>query len=357
MIGVSLLTLAVVSTRADDLLSRVAATMRAKDYDSAYALARTMTESPARPFVLGVTALRLGKPGEATPLLEDAERRLPLLADYAALYQAEALLQQKKYAEAAHKAAAIPRSYPASLVIRRSEKLYADSLFEAGDYQGAVKAYQAFVEKYASGSDSVEALFRSARCREESGDRSGAAKVYRSLWLNNPASNQAKKSQERLRELEKTDAKVAVYTPEDLLRRASTLYAQNEFRSALEALQSIALDGQPAGFVARVDFRSGMVHYKLRNWKQAEKILARLTVSTVPGIRSEARFWLAKTLERQDQSERAFGMYMELAGEGKKQEFADDALMEAAGLRRGLGSYAEAARLFEQLLKDRKSVV
>jgi soluble lytic murein transglycosylase len=57
-------------------------------------------------------------------------------------------------------------------------------------------------------------------------------------------------------------------------------------------------------------------------------------------------------LERQDQNERAFELYMELAGEGKKQEFADDALMEAAGLRRSQGKYSDAARLFEQVSKN-----
>jgi hypothetical protein len=41
-------------------------------------------------------------------------------------------------------------------------------------------------------------------------------------------------------------------------------------------------------------------------------------------------------------------MYLELAGEGKKQEFADDALIKAAGLQRDLGQYAEAGRLFDQ---------
>jgi len=40
---------------------------------------------------------------------------------------------------------------------------------------------------------------------------------------------------------------------------------------------------------------------------------------------------------------------MELAAEGRKQEFADDALLEAAGLRRSQGRYTEAARLFKQI--------
>jgi soluble lytic murein transglycosylase len=348
--GAALLALTIISSRADDLLSRAGAYMREKDYDNAYASARTMAESPTRSFLLGVAALRLGKSGEALPFLEDAERKLPLAADYAALYQAEALLKQKKYAEAANKAAAVPKLYPASQLIRRSEKLYADILFEAGDYKGALKAFQLFVEKYASGNDSQEALFRSAHCREETGDKSSAIKVYRSIWLNNPASIQAKKSRERLKELEKTDSRANVFSPEDLLQRASTLYARNEYSAAFHALQDITPDGQPAGFTTRMDFRMGMTHYRLKNWLQAEKILTRLSACTVPGIRSEARFWLAKTLERQDQTERAFGMYMELADEGKKQEFADDALIEAAGLRRSQGKYGEAARMFEKII-------
>jgi len=95
-----------------------------------------------------------------------------------------------------------------------------------------------------------------------------------------------------------------------------------------------------------------MNQYRLRDWKQAEKSLVRAAGSPIPGIRSEARFWLAKTVERQDQNERAYAMYLELAAEGKKQEFADDALMEAAGMRRSQGAYSDAAALFERIVKS-----
>jgi soluble lytic murein transglycosylase len=95
-----------------------------------------------------------------------------------------------------------------------------------------------------------------------------------------------------------------------------------------------------------------MNQYRLRNWKQAEKNLLKAVESPLPAIRSEARFWLAKTVERQDQNDRAFALYMELVSEGKKQEFADDALMEAAGLRRSQGKYSEAAGLYQQIPKS-----
>jgi soluble lytic murein transglycosylase len=336
---------------ANELLAQAAARLRARDYGEAAALARKAGDSPQRPFLLGVALLRLGKADEALPLLTEAEAKLPLVADYALLYQVEALQKLKKYPEAAGKAASLAKAYPSSLLVRRSEKLYADIQFESGAYAVAIKAYQGFVEKYPSGADSVEALFQSARCREEAGDGSGSALIYRTIWLNNPASAQSKRSQERIKELEKSGIKIAGYTPEELLRRASTLAAHNEHASSLQVLQSIPAEGQAAAVTARIDLRTGLSLYRLRNWKQAEKSLAKAAACTLPGIRSEARFWLAKTLERQDQDERAFVLYMELAGEGSKQEFADDALMEAAGLRRSQGRYSEAARLFEQVAK------
>lgn len=340
------------SSGADDLLAQAAVPFREKDYADAVRLAKQAADSPQRSFFLGVAQLRMGKADEAVPMLAAAESKLSLVADYAALYQAEALLKLKKYPEAAAKAASLPKSYPASLLIRRAEKLSADILYEAADFPAALKGYHGFVEKYPSGSDSVDALFQAARCREETGDRSGSASIYRTIWLNNPTAAQSIKSQDRLKELEKAGIKSVAYTQEELLRRASTLATQNQHSSALNVLRSIPAEGQTQAVAARIELRSGMSHYRLRNWKEAEKSLIKAAGSPLPGIRSEARFWLAKSLERQDKNERAYELYMELVGAGKKQEFADDALMEAAGLRRSQGNYGEAARLFKQIAKS-----
>jgi soluble lytic murein transglycosylase len=346
----SLIYLYALSSPAADLLGQAATFFRDKDYSSAYGSAKKSDDSAQRSFLMGMAALKQGRADEAAALLAEAEQKLPLLADYAALYQAEALLKLKKYPEASTKALSVAKLYPTSQLVRRSEKLNADIFYEAGDYAGALKVYQSFVEKYPSGTDSVESLYQSALCRELTGDRSGSAPTYRNIWLNNPSSPQARKSQERLKELEKSDVRPATYTVEELLRRASTLFSQNDFSGSLKTVQSIALEGQSAAVISRIDLRAGMAQYKLRNWKLAEKSLLKAVGSPAPGIRSEARFWLARALERQDQHEQASALYMDLAGEGKKQDFSDEALMEVAGLRRGVGSYAEAAKLFEKLV-------
>lgn len=349
--GLSFLSLSIPSSSADGLLPRAAAQFRSKDFGEAYMLAGKAPESPQRSLLLGVSALRLGKAEEALVFLAAAEQKLPLASDYAALYQVEALQKLKRYPEAAARAASFAKSYPASLLVRRSEKLQADILFEAGDFKGALKAFQGFVEKYPSGADSVDSLFSSARCREENGDKAGALQVYRNIWINNPASAQAKRAQERLKELEKDGLKTGAYSPEELLKRASALYSQNEFSAALKTLEIAAASAQSPAVAGRVDLRAGMSHYRLRQYKLAEKYLVRAAGSPVAGVRSEARFWMAKSLERQNLNERALAIYMELVAEGKQQEFADDAMMEAAGLRRSQGLYADSAALFEQVAK------
>ncbi|MDA8430438.1 MAG: transglycosylase SLT domain-containing protein [Geobacteraceae bacterium] len=341
--------LASVSFAADTLLDQAAAQYRNKDYAEATRLAKNAAASPQRTFLLGVAMLSMDQAGDSLPLLAEAESKLPLIGDYAALYQVEALLKLKRYPEAAAKAASIAKKYPTSLLIRRAEKYYADILYDAGNYAAALKAYQVFVEKYPAGSDSVDALYQLARCREETGDKDGSALIYRTIWLNNPMSGQSSKCRERLKELEKIGVKSLPYTSEELLRRAATLASQHAYSSALLVLRSIPIEGRTPSIAARIALRSGMACYGLRNWKEAEKNLVEASGSMLPGIGSKARFWLAKTLERQNKSEQAYEQYMDLADEGKKQEFADVALMEAAGLRRSQGRYREAARLFAQV--------
>ncbi|MDD2899265.1 MAG: transglycosylase SLT domain-containing protein [Desulfuromonadaceae bacterium] len=332
----------------DDFLNRAAALYRDKDFAAAYATAAKSSDQSHRSFVRGMAALRMEKFEEAAALLAEAEQKLPLIADYAALFQAEALQKLKRYPAASAKAGSIATLYPASKALRRSGKLLADILYESGDYKGALTSYQTFIEKYPSGGDSVDASFQSARCREGLSDAGGAAMTYRSIWLNNPASPLAAKAQERLKALEPTAPKLPPYTAEELLKRSSALYAQNEYSAALKTLEMIPVSAQTQTLIPRIDLRTGMAQYRLKRYKDAEKQFVKAAATPLPGVRSEARFWLAKTLERQDLKERALAMYLGLAEEGKKQEFADDALLEAAGLKRGLGQYAEAAQLFDQ---------
>ena len=350
--ALSLLPLSILLSSAEELLSRAAAEFRAKKFGEAYLIVKKSVDSPGRTFLMGVSSLRLGKAEESIPFLAEAELKLPLISDYAAFYQMEALLKLKKYPEASAKGASFAKAYPQSLLLRRAEKLQADILLDAGDFKGALKLFQAFVEKYPAGTDSVDSLFQSARCREETGDKAGAVKIYRNIWINNPAATQAKKGEERLKELEKEGFKTGAYSFEEILKRGSSLYSQNEFNAALKTLEIAPLTPLSPAEAGRIDLRRGMACYRLKQYKQAEKYLSSAAGVPLPAVSSEARFWLAKALERLNLKDRALAIFMELIAEGKKQEFADDAIMEAAGLRRSMGSYNESALLLEQVARN-----
>lgn len=352
--GVSLVSLSGLglSSYAADVFSQAVTQFRENNYSESFTLAKKASESPRSLFLLGMNALRLEKYDEAVTLLAKAETALPLVGDYAALHQAEALQKLGKYSQAAAKAAAIPKAYPSSLLIRKADKMYVDSIIAAGDHQLTIKACQDFIEKYPSGNDAVEVLFHAAQSREEIDNKPGAALIYRSIWLDNPSTPQAESSLARLKELEKNGVKSAPFTPEELLRRASSFFSRNDFSLSLQTLQSIPREGLPEPLISRIDLRTGITQFRLRRYKIAQEELAKAATSTVPAIRSEARFWNAKAVERQFHHEAAFALYMELVSEGKKQEFAVDALVEAAGLRRGQGNYSDAARLFEQVVAE-----
>ncbi len=359
LVGTAFLAGTALSSLSDDYLNRAATQLRDKDFAASYVSAGKSFDLTHRSFVRGIAALRMDKFEEAAVLLAEAEQKLPLIADYAALFQTEALLKLKRYPAAAAKAASIQVSFPTSRLVRRSEKMYADALYQSGDYHGALKSYQSYIEKYPSGGDAVDASYQMALCREESADKGGALQIYRSLWLNSPASPLAAKAQERIRLLEQSGLKLSPYSAEEILKRASALYALNEYSASLKTLEVISAVSLPQTVTNRIDLRTGMSQYRLRQYKLAEKQFAKASTSSLPGVRSEARFWLAKSLERQDLKERALAMYLEIAGEGKKQEFADDALIEAAGLKKGIGQYAEAARLYDQaarLTPETKSI-
>ncbi len=347
VLAVSLLT--GFAARVESQMPRAVKQFRARNYSDCFALASKSPDSPQRSFLMGVSALRAGRDEEALPLLAEAEQKLPLVADYAALYQVEALLRLKRNVEAANKAASITSAYPGSLLVRRANKLYLDAFFAAGDHKGGVKVVQNFVEKYPTGSDSVDALFMSAQGREALGDRDGAVQIYRSIWINNSLNRQARLAEERLRDLARQGVRVPPYDAEELLRRASSQYSQNEFEASLQTLRMIPLEHQPQAIISRVEFRTGLALYRTRNWKAAEKSFARAAAGGATAVRSEARFWQAKSLERMKLNDRAFSQYMALVAEGKKQNYADDALIESAGMRKNMGHYREAARLFDQI--------
>ena len=335
----------------DTQLLRAGKLLAARQYAEAFQVAQKAPAGGQRALIAGAALLHGGKPEEALPHLAEAERSYPLLADHAAALRAEALFQLKRHREAAAAATAAAKVSPAPHLARRMEKLAADALLESGDCKAAQGAYQQFVTRHSLGRDSVDARFQTARCREQLGDRTGAASDYRALWLQHPASSQAAKAQELLKGLEKAGvANATRFTPDELLQRAALLLAANQPAEAAWTLASIPRQTISDEQLARIELRSGQAAVKQRQYTLAQGFLTRAAGARQQNVRDEARLALARVEERTRQTEKALARLLALASE--KGPLADDALLEAGLAHKHAGRFNEAATLLERLVRE-----
>lgn len=335
----------------DVKLVNAAQRLKLKDYRGARDNAKAAAAAPETDLIAGVATYRLEEWNEAAELLGKAAKELPLVADYTLFWQADAYFRAARYDEALETVKRLLRDWPESPLVRRSRMLQADILFARNELKEAQAAYIRFVEIYPSGSDSVTAVYQAARCREGLGEEAKAVQELRGLWLAYPASPVADDAEERMRELASRGFAAAPYTADELFRRANTLYNLGQYQQAVKAFDAVPLVDQPADFVARVTLKSGQALYKARHRKDAEQSFARLLKQELkPALADEARFWQAKALEATGRSDEAFAAYLSLANAVPAGDLADDALLEAAFIRKFQGRYQDQRLLLDRLM-------
>lgn len=335
----------------DVKLASAAQRLKLKDYRGARDNAKGAAAAPEKDLIAGVAAYRLEEWNEAAELLGKAAKELPLVADYTLFWQADAYYRAARHDEALETVKRLLRDWPDSPLVRRSRMLQADILFARNELKEAQAAYIRFVEIYPSGSDSVTAVYQAARCREGLGEEAKAVQELRGLWLAYPASPVADDAEERMRELASRGFAAAPYTADELFRRANTLYNLGQYQQAVKAFDAVPLADQPADFVAKVTLKSGQALYKARHRKDAEQSFARLLKQELkPALADEARFWHAKALEATGRSDEAFAAYLSLANAVPAGDLADDALLEAAFIRKFQGRYQDQRLLLDRLM-------
>ncbi len=142
----------------NDALATCARKIREKDFSGAREAALQAPDGGTRDFLVGVASYRSSQWEDAARYLGRAENTFPLLADYALYYQAQALKNLTKNADALTPLQKLLKNYPDSPLIRAAESLRADTLYDSGNFPEALRAYQGFIEKYPAGRDSLAAL-------------------------------------------------------------------------------------------------------------------------------------------------------------------------------------------------------
>jgi len=326
--------------------------MKAGDYRKAMDAALQAAPDGARDFLIGMAAVRLGDWEKAAEHLGMASTAFPLLADYAVYNRALALYRLGRYAESLTALDGFLKVYPESPLVRLAAKLRADSLYDKEDVQGALSAYQSFIEKYATGTDALDALHRLALCREKAGDLAGAVAALRDIWLRYPASPVAAGAEEDLQRIAGLGCRVAPYTAEELLRRGTVLSDLKKYDKALKTFSAIPLDGEPDNFKWRLLLKTGQTQFRARHFREAEQTLADLLARN-PGreIVDETSYWLAKAVDKNGRENEAFTLYAKLAETSPKSNLADDALLAAAYIRKFQGRTDEEITCLKTLVQ------
>ena len=331
----------------DQSLSASAVRMKLKDYSGARAAALESGDKRVRPFLVGMSSLRLELWEEAAGQLAIAAESYPLLADYALYNQGLALSKLRRYDQAFPPLYKLLKQYPESRLARAALILYADCLAAGGYPKEALESYSMFIERYPLGGDALSALLGSALCREKLGDPAAAAAILRGIWLNHPASSVAEKAALELRRLAEGGLKIQQYSSAELFKRGSTLYDLGQGARAAKALAELPLGGESAEFAAKLRLKTGQALYKARRYQEAQAVFRSVSQQGSAGVvANEASYWLARSLDKSGKSEEAFGIYLRLAELSGGGSVADDALLEAAYLKRFQRKWAESLQLF-----------
>ncbi len=338
--------------KSDTAFTPAALQMKLRNYSSAAILAAELPASGQRDLFLGALAFKSGDNAKAIELLGKAVKSYPLLADYALYYQAEANRRAGRGAEAVVLLRTLQKSFADSPLVRRSLFLEGEILFERGEYVPAESVYQKFIEKYAAGSDALQASYRLAICRERRGEGAGAAAILRSLWLKSPGSTQAAKAEEDIQRLAVGGVAIVPYTSQELLKRASALYDQRRYELALTTLRSIDTKAEKKEFADRVALKIGQALLKAKRYQDAESRLKELSLADSKiEIRSEAAYLQARAVDKSGRDEEAFAAYNLVAASFPESAEADDALFDAAFIRKFQYRPKDTAELLGKLLE------
>jgi soluble lytic murein transglycosylase len=333
----------------DDALASAAARMKVKDFAGAHQAALKSQDKGARALLLGMSLVKLEHWEEAASELAGAAETYPILADYALYNEGLALSKLGRADQALPPLYKLLRQYPESRLVRTAMVLYGDTLAAGNHPKEALETYTSFIERYPSGSDSLSALYGSALCREKLGEPAAAASILRGIWLTSPASPFAEKAAGELHSLASAGTRVEPYTPAELFKRGCTLYDLGKFAEAAAEFAKLPLNGSSDDFAAKVRLKMGQAEFRGRHYHDAETTLRALLQKPAAGAATEATFWLGKALEKNGKPDEAYDLYLRVA-DVRGSAVADDALLEAAYLKRYQRKWGEAQQLFKRFL-------
>jgi soluble lytic murein transglycosylase len=272
-----------------------------------------------------VEALDRGDPASAARILAPLPAQLPLIADYAAFFVAQAEAQNKRHGAVAVAVEPVWRTTQPSPLAGRAAVLAARSLLEIDDHQGAMKA----LSRAGAGQlPQPQADLLLARAQEGTGDPISAAARYQAIYYGFPAVTEAADARAALLRLERElGERFPPVLPRARLERARLLMEGRrapEARAEYEAM--VPLLGGLERQQARV--RIGAAWYYQRKAETAIEWLSGLSVSELEAD-AERLYYIAASHRRAGDGTAMLAAAEELGRRVPRSEWRNRALVMA----------------------------
>jgi soluble lytic murein transglycosylase len=213
------------STPANEQKLAAFAQLHAKDeYGSMAALA------------LGHHHLDKGHPAEAIKWLDTAVQSHTRLDEYAMFWDAQALRQLGRNAEAIKELESFRQKFPESVMSDLAVQAFAEALLAQGESQHAAAELDAFSKT----SQKPVLLLLRAQAREKSGSAIAAAKDYLAIYYNYPLSDESRSAGTRIPQLSRQlGASFPATAVGPQIARAEALYDAHHWRETIQEFEAV----------------------------------------------------------------------------------------------------------------------
>ena len=291
--------------------------------------------------LLGYCELRAGQPAAAAPRLDTIPAALPLLADHARLWSAEAHLALGHADDAIARARAVTAG---STLHAAAQLVEAEALERLARASDAADVYAAYLREHPASWRAGEIRGRLAAALDAAGRAPEAARTWRQVYLESPVSLGARAAP-HLDPARPLDV-------DELTRRATVLFdAMRNKESEAAWLAVLAAPDLTPSLACRARYHVGQSIWKQRDRQRAAPAFE-AAVDACAGVDADL---FAKSLYQAGRAhgsraekdkaagERALVLYARLVAEAPAHSYADDAALRRADVLDTLGRADEAS--------------
>lgn len=322
---------------------------------------RTVFESS---YIIGMSYKALGDWKEAADWLGISSNYQPL-ADYAVFYLGMTYVSSGNDQAAFETFSALPVKFPESRWKEEAGFRASEALFRVGRFAEAASSFERFIKANPKSGLMPQAMIKMADSVEKDTGSRDAYNYYKKIWLNYPASPEARTASELMTRISSnnTDTGASQVSPAipavpERYNRVCNLFAGGNYRDGINELVPILKQtemdeaGRPDWY-AEAMLKLGDAYFQVRDDEKAITVLNKLFQAPCSSkILEEALFLTGRAHQRSGNKSEALRVFEYISNVYPDGAFAARAEYRQADMSEGNGNFEKARELYKRLYSD-----